>query len=65
MMPPKDELSYFLDEVMRDAKTQREALTRVGLLYEAGWQTVRRWLLVYDLALPFSPGPRGPYKVTK
>jgi hypothetical protein len=59
MMPPKDELGYFVDEVMRDATTQREALTRVGLLYHAGWQTVRRWLVVYDMSLPFATGPRN------
>lgn len=64
MIPPKEELEYFLDEIMRDAKTQREALTRLGRLYRddnqwgfVQWQKAKRWLQVLDIPVPFSETP--------
>lgn len=62
MIPDRAEVEYFLDEIMRDSTTQRDTLSRIGLLYGIGWQTARRWLLVLNIALPFAAGPRGPYK---
>lgn len=69
LIPPRDELAYYLDEILRDAKTQRDALQRLGQLYPednaAGcvqWQKAKRWLQVHGLEVPFSVGPRDPYK---
>lgn len=60
MIPPRDELTYYLDEIMRDAKTQREVLTRLGLWYCADWQKVRRWLVILQIPLPFAHAKRSP-----
>lgn len=60
LIPPKDELTYYLDEIMRDAKTQREVLTALGRLYNVNWQMPRRWMLVLSIPLPFALKPQEP-----
>lgn len=70
VIPPREELEYYLDEIMRDAKTQREAMQRLGQLYTEGsscvqWQKAKQWLQVHGIELPYSRGPRGHYKAKR
>lgn len=63
VMPPAGDLGYILDECARDTpKTQQILLQRVGAFWGVHWQVVLRWLKVYQMATPFTTGPRGPYK---